>query len=257
MFPFSSNYYYLILILQAICVIHCLWKSRQYNWIWLIVFLPAIGCLIYIFAEIFSRHDMQKVQSGMSTIFSPGGSVRRLEENLRFSDTFANRIALADAYLSMGNIDRAIELYESSLEGNFTENEYVLSQLIVAYYQKRRYDDIIPIGKKIYHLPQFARSRSHILYAAALGYAGRYDEAEKEFRTMKGRFANYEARYYYALLLAGTERVNEARTIFSEMLSEVSHLSSRERRFNRNWLRLAKEELNKLNEPKPAELNRQ
>ncbi|MDP4262541.1 MAG: PLDc N-terminal domain-containing protein [Bacteroidota bacterium] len=244
---FNHYYYYLIIGLQAICVIHCIRKGRSANWIWLIVFLPLIGCLIYLFTEIFTGRDIQNVQSGMISVFNPGGSVRRLEENLRFSDTFANRIALADAYLATGNTDRAIELYESSLTGNFVENEHVLSQLIIAYYQKKRYRDIIPIAKKIYNLPQFPRSRPHILYAAALGYTGNYELAEKEFKTMKARFANYEARYYYALFLSETSRVMEARRLFSEMLDEVTHLSSREKRYNRNWLRLAKEELSKLN----------
>ena len=247
---FSNNYFYFITIgLQAICVIHCLRKGRQTNWIWLIIFLPLIGSLIYIFSEIFTGRDIQKVQSGIGSVFNPGGSVRRLEDNLRFSDTFANRVALADAYLAAGSTDRAIELYESSLEGNFTENEYVLSQLIIAYYQKKRYADIIPIGKKIYKLPQFARSRSHILYAAALGYNGDPESAEKEFKTMKARFANYEARYYYALFLVGNDRAAEARLFLHEMLDEVSHLSSRERRYNSNWFRMAKDQLNKLNDP--------
>lgn len=247
MFFFNNYYYYIIIGLQAICVIHCIRKGRQTNWIWLLVFLPLIGCLIYIFSEIFTGRDIQTLQSGMSSVLNPGGSVRRLENNLRFSDTFANRVALADAYLATGNTNRAVELYESSLEGNFIENEHVLSQLIIAYYQKKRYDDILPLAKKIYTLPQFARSRSHILYAAALGYTGNYDLAEKEFKTMKGRFANYEARYYYALFLAGTERVTEARQLFQEILNEVSHLSSREKRYNSGWFRLAKDQLNKLN----------
>jgi hypothetical protein len=247
MFFFNNYYYYIIIGLQAICVIHCIRKGRQNNWIWLLVFLPLIGCLIYIFSEIFTGRDIQTLQSGVSSVLNPGSSVRRLENNLRFSDTFANRVALADAYLATGNTDRAIELYESSLEGNFTENEHVLSQLIIAYYQKKRYDDIIPMAKKIHNLPQFARSRSHILYAAALGYTGNYELAEKEFKSMKARFANYEARYYYALFLAGTERVTEARQLFQEMLNEVSHLSSREKRYNSNWFRLAKDQLNKLN----------
>ncbi|MFI5131396.1 MAG: hypothetical protein ACHQFX_15445 [Chitinophagales bacterium] len=234
--------------MQALCVIHCLRKGRPNNWIWLIVFLPVIGSLIYLFSEIFTGREIRNVQSGIGSVFNPGGSVRRLEQNLRFSDTFANRVALADAYLNTGNTDRAIELYESSLSGNFTENEYVLSQLIIAYYHKKRYADIIPIGKKVYKLPQFARSRSHILYAAALGLNGDHELAEKEFRTMKGRFANYEARYYYALFLAGADRVPEARQLLNEMLSEVTHLSSRERRYNANWLRAAKDQLNKLND---------
>lgn len=121
----------------------------------------------------------------MSSIFNPGSSVRRLEENHRFSDTFDNRIELANAYLATGNPDRAIELYESSLQGNFKEYEYVFNQLIIAYYQKKRYIDIIHIAQKIYARPQFVRARPHIMYAAALGYTGNYDQAEKEFKTMK------------------------------------------------------------------------
>src|SRR5947208_14530770 len=124
MFFFNSNYYYTIIGLQAICVIHCIRKGRANNWIWLIVFLPLIGCMVYIFTEIFTSRDIRTVQSGMTSVFNPGGSVRRLEENLRFADTFANRVALADACLLIGNTDRAIELYESSLSGNFTENEH-------------------------------------------------------------------------------------------------------------------------------------
>ena len=75
-----------------------------------------------------------------------------------------------------------------------------------------------------------------------------HELAEKEFRTMKGRFANYEARYYYAPFLAGADRVPEARQLLNEMLSEVTHLSPRERRYNANWLRVAKDQLYKLND---------
>lgn len=248
MFFFDSYVYYIVIGLQAVCIIHCIRKGRQNNWIWLLVFLPLVGSLIYIFTEVINRRDIEKVQSGMTTVLNPGASFRRLEENLRFSDTFANRIALADACLAAGHHDRAIELYESSLTGNFTENEHVLKQLIIAYYHKRRYEDVIRLSKKVYHLPQFARSRPHILYAASLGYMGNYEQAEKEFKTMRGKYANYEARYYYALLLAGTDRMQEACRLFSEMLDEEFHLSSQEKRYNRDWFRLAKAELNKIND---------
>lgn len=243
---FPGYYYYIVVILQVICVIHCIRRGRQNNWIWLLVFLPLVGCIIYIFTEMFTRRDIQNVQSGMTSILNPGSSVRKLEENLRFSDTFNNRIALADAYLATGNTDRAIELYESSLEGNFSENEYVLNQLVIAYYQKKRYADVIPIAKRIYKSAQFPRSKAHILYAASLGYSGDLEQAEKEFKSLKARFANYEARYYYAMLLSATNRVGEAQQVFSEMLDEVPQLSSLERRYNRPWFRLAKEELRKM-----------
>lgn len=46
MIPFLPGYfYYVTLALQAICVIHCLRKGNQQKWIYIIVFLPLIGCV--------------------------------------------------------------------------------------------------------------------------------------------------------------------------------------------------------------------
>ncbi|MEO5564039.1 MAG: hypothetical protein ABIR18_11405, partial [Chitinophagaceae bacterium] len=166
---FGSGYFYIItIVLQVICVIHCIRKGKQNYWIWLIVFIPIIGCLVYFFTEILNSRDIRQVQSGMGDVLNPGGRVKKLENNLRFSDTFNNRVELADAYLAAGQTPRAIDLYESSLTGNFTENEYVLSKLIVAYYQTKQFEKLVPIAKKIYNRPQFARSKPHICYAMAL-----------------------------------------------------------------------------------------
>jgi len=244
---FANKYFYFItIVLQLICVVHCVRRGRQQNnWIWIIVFLPVVGCLAYIFTEIFTGSEIQNVQAGVGTMFNPGGRVRRLENNLKFADTFANRVALADAYLANGQADKAIELYESSLTGNFTENEYALNQLIIAYFQVKRYEDILPIAAKIYKLPQFARSRAHILYAAALGYIGHPEAAEKEFKTMKSKFSNYEARYYYGRFLINAGRHEEAFALYNEMVNESSHLSPPERRYNSNWIAQARGELKK------------
>lgn len=242
----NTYFYYLTIGLQAICVIHCLRKGNQNKWIWIIVFLPVVGCIAYMFTEMLTRRDIQQVQSGMGAVFNPGGRIIKLEDNLRFSDTFQNKVALADAYLAAGNTDKAITLYESSLTGAFVENEYVLTQLIMAYFQKQRYPELIAIAKKIYKLPQFSRSKAHMLYAMALEYSGNYDMAEKEFRLMKSRFSYFEPRYQYGLFLMRANREEEARSIFREMLDEAPHLSSWERKNNRRWFNNAKAELRKI-----------
>lgn len=244
---FSSGYFYgITIVLQVICVIHCIRRGNQNYWIWLIIFLPLIGCIAYIFTEMFTRRGIQEVQSGVGDVFNPGGRIKKLENNLRFSDTFNNRVALADAYLANGHTDRAISLYESSLTGNFTENEYVLSQLVAAYFQKKEYGKLIPIAKKIRKLPQFARSRSHIYYAIALDHTGQPEEAEAEFKLMKGKFSNFEARYQYACFLARHNHKEEAHQLFTELLNEAPHLTGPERRNNGKWFSLAKEELKKF-----------
>lgn len=246
MFFYSPSFYVITVVLQIICIIHCIRKGRQTTWIWLLIFIPLIGSVVYIFSEIFTGNEIREVQSGMSGVFNPGGKIRKLENNLKFSDTFNNRIMLADAYLAAGQTERAIDLYESSLTGNFTENEYLLSQLIIAYFQMKRYEDLIPVAKKIHDRPQFARSKPHIYYAMALDFTGRKDQAETEFKLMKGKFSNFEARYQYGCFLERAGRQEEACQLFNEILGEVTHLSPLERRNNNKWFALVREELKKL-----------
>jgi hypothetical protein len=242
---FPSYFYVISIVLQVICVLHCIRTNNQQRWIFIIIFLPLIGCIAYFFSEIVNKRDLGDIQSGLGTLLNPTGRIRRLENNLRFSDTFNNRVMLADAYLGIGRVDEAIELYTSSLTGAFTENDYVFRQLIAAYYIKQRYQDLIPFARKIYNHPEFQRSRGHIQYACSLGYTGDGEGAEREFKKLKSRFSAFEARYQYGLFLGKIGRADEARHIFKEMTEEAPHLSPRERRSNRAWILKAKEELNK------------
>jgi hypothetical protein len=244
LFPFVPGYFYYISIaLQVICVLHCLRKGTQQRWIWIIIFLPYIGSIAYFFTEILSGRELGNLQSGIGSLLNPAGRISRLENNLRFSDTFNNRVMLADAYLAVGRSEEAIELYTSSLTGAFTENEYVIRQLIAAYFMQGRFEELIPLAEKIYQRPEFARSRAQLQYACALGYMGNSQGAEKEFKKMKARFSAFEARYQYGKFLQHDGREDEARLIFKDITEEAPHLSARERRYNRAWILKAKEEL--------------
>lgn len=98
----------------------------------------------------------------------------------------------------------------------------------------------------VYKLPQFPRSHAHLLYAMALENTGRKEMAEQEFKKMKSRYSDFEARYHYGHFLIRAGRKEEARQLFTDMCSEVPHLGSREKKFSRNWVSLAKEELKKM-----------
>ncbi|CAN5431619.1 tetratricopeptide repeat protein [soil metagenome] len=241
MLSLIANYYYISIVLQAVCAIHCIRKGNQQKWIWIIIFLPLAGCLIYLFSEVFTKRDIQQVQSNVGAVFNPSGKIKTLQENLRFADTFNNRIVLGDAYLDAGQFNKAIDLYEQSLYGNFTDNEHANMQLINAYYHMQRYGDIINIAKKICHLAQFKLSRAHMYYAISLGYTGNNEMAEREFNLMKGRFSNYECRYHFGQYLLRTERYEDSYKIFRDMLSETTHLTSKEKRENRSWFDKSKE----------------
>ena len=244
MFHSHSYFYYITVGLDVICILHSIRNGTQNKWMLLIVFAPVIGALVYLYMEVFTRRTRTDLQHGISGILTTNsGRIRKLEENLKFTDTFNNRILLADAYLAAGHTDSAIELYESSLTGAFEENEHVIRQLVIAYYSKGEYARVEPLAMKIYNKPQFARSRAHVYYAISLEKTGQIARAEQEFKKMKGRFSHFEARLQYGLFLKRTGREQEARQVFLDMVDEAPHLSSRERRDSRAWIGQARNEL--------------
>lgn len=250
---FGGGYYYIPLILEAICAIHCLRRGTQQKWLWIIIFLPVIGSLIYIYSEILTNRSAMRIPKvDVGAVLNPGVKLKRMEEELRFTDTFANKIKLADAYLDAGFVDKAVALYQQSLTGAFAENEHVLAQLIIAYYEQERYAEIIPIAKKLYKLPQFARSKAHIKYALALEHTGQAALAENEFKAMKGRYSYFEPRYEYGLFLVRQDRQEDAYQVFTDILDEVPQLSAMERRTSKVWFGKAKDEVKKLSGQKTA-----
>jgi hypothetical protein len=119
---------------------------------------------------------------------------------------------------------------------------------MIAYFNQQRFSEVIPLGRRLYKLPQFARSKAHIVYAISLENLGELEQAENEFKAMKGRYSYYEARYQYGLFLVRIGREKDAWQIFKDMLDEESQLGSIERKTNRTWFNKTKEEIKKIPE---------
>ena len=120
---FYFMYYYLIIALQAYCIYH-LWKHKtNYYWVFAILFLPVIGCILYLYMHAIKKRDVEKIQNELINVINPTKKIRDLEQDLEFADTFQNRINLADAYLENRDFSNAIVNYEQALNDNF-DNDY-------------------------------------------------------------------------------------------------------------------------------------
>ncbi|WP_207531895.1 hypothetical protein [Desertivirga arenae] len=241
-----DNYYYFIIGLQAVCVFHAMKNGNQGKWIYLIVFLPVIGCLIYLFTEVINKRHVSSIQSDVVNIVNPGARIKELERKFKFSETLANRQALADAYLEKGLYEQAIDLYEPALTGLFENNEHIINQLIRAYFAKERYEDILRIAPRIAGSFNFSKNRSALLYALALEKSGKAEEADKQFKALNHRFSNYEARYNYGQFLIRSDRIKEADSLFSTIVNEASQMSRKDMRDSKVWIDKAAKELNNL-----------
>lgn len=226
--------YYLILILQGFCVFHCLRNNNSNQWLWLIIFLPAIGCLIYLFQEVITRGQIQSTKQSFNLILRPKGSVTQLKKNLAFSDSFENKMALGNAYYYHGDYSLALEQYSACCNGLFDNTPELVFALIQTNYQLGNYNEVTLLHGKVENHPDYQRSLPQLDYALALEKVNRLDEAESIFQKFNTRYDDFEGRLAYAQFLNRNNRDSEALTVLEEMKNESKMMSFNEKRNHRN-----------------------
>lgn len=191
---------------------------------------------MYAFTEIFQKQQVNSLQAGVVKLVNPGAKIQGLERKFQFTDTFANRVALADAYLEKGLHEKALALYEPALSGLFESNEHVVQQLIEVYFKLNRFDEVIRIAPKISRNINFAKSKSNLLYALSLEEVNQIDLAEQEFKAMNRRFSNYEARYNYGQFLLRKDQKAEALKLYTTIADEAAHMNRKEKGVSKIWI---------------------
>ncbi|MBR4386633.1 MAG: hypothetical protein IKP51_08945 [Treponema sp.] len=125
-------------ILQLLLIIHIIKNGKPFLWLWLVVFLPYIGGLVYILMEIvpelLASGSVEKVGRAVANAVNPGRSLAELESLVKRQDTIANRTRLADCYVSLERYEEAISLYDSCLTGPYSDDAELLVKKINALF---------------------------------------------------------------------------------------------------------------------------
>lgn len=239
-------YYYLILALQAYCGYHAYKNKNDYYWYFAIIFLPLVGCLIYLFVNVIRKGDIDKVQEGFVSVINPSKKILDLEKKFKFAETFENQVALADAYLEAEHFEKAIENYEASLKDVFQTDFYATSKLEEAYYFSSRFNEAIACAEKIKDMPKFKKSRAAFLYALALEKTGKEREAEEYLQTFDAPYSRYQERLELAKFYIRNAKKDNARQLLKEIVMESEGMSKPSLRNNRILIKKAKELLTTL-----------
>ncbi|WP_341908285.1 hypothetical protein [Fluviicola taffensis] len=247
-----SNYF-ISLILQGFCVFHCMRKGHSNQWLWLIIFLPFIGSLIYIFTIVLTRDKLNSVTSNVNTMVRPHGNLKQLERNLKFSDTFQNRMLLANYYQALGRDEEALALYEQNRHGLFSNEPELITAMIRSNYAISQYEKVIELASLVYKHPDFTRSQAHLSLARSLEKLGKNKEAETEYEQFNTRYSDFEGKHAYACFLENQQRVAEAIQLLDTAIEESKHMSYKEKRNHIFWIRQSvakRKELEKGNSTK-------
>jgi len=217
--------YYLIIAVQLYCAYHAYRTKNHWYWYLLIILVPVLGSLIYLITQVFTKRDVDKVQKELTAVINPTKKVKDLEKKVRFSDTFQNRIDLADSYLEINDIENAIENYNEAMTSGHQDDFYGNTQLIEALFKSKKYTDVIAAAEKINDNPDFDKSRSNFLYGLSLSKLGSAEKAESALRKIDRRYSNYEERYILVKFFREHGKLDDASIILGALVEEGNNLT--------------------------------
>jgi hypothetical protein len=240
--------YFAMVAAQIGFIIHAARTGRPWYWITIILFIPAFGILAYIVFELLpgvARSPTAHRSAGQAKrLIDPEGDYRALARTLELTPTVLNRRALADECVRLGRYDEAKELYREALTGMHATDPYIMQGLAGAQFLAGDPTACLATLDEIKAAnPDFQDADAHMLYARSLEALARNDEALAEYQKLSAYFGGEEPRVRRALLLRKTGHTEEAQGEFAEVKRSVERSPSFYRRNQREWYRIAQQNL--------------
>jgi len=233
---------------QAGLVIHCFKTGRNSMWIWVLVFLPAVGALAYVVVEIlpelFGSRGARRATRGVRRAIDPGRDLRRFEAEARRSGDVASNQRYADELLRQGRNAEAQDIYRQSLRGLYEHDPNLMLGLARAQFAAgepgaaRATLDALRAAN-----PGFKSPDGHLLYARALEGEGNNARALEEFSELSKYYAGAEAALRYAQLQARSGDKAGARSTLENLLEHARLAPRHYQRAQEEWLSSARREL--------------
>lgn len=218
-------YYYLIVALQAYCIYHAYKYRKPYYWYFLVFFIPVFGSLIYIITQVYNQNDADKIQNELTSIINPSKKIQDLEKKIEFSDTYTNRIELADAYVQSNDMPNAIVNFKKTLLDTVQDDLYSRQQLVLCYFQLKDYVGVLEHAEVIKSRSEFKGSKQQFCYGLALKELGKVEEAEAELKQIDRPYSNYAERLELAKIYLDTNRSEEGKDLLNEIYAESQYMT--------------------------------
>jgi hypothetical protein len=242
---------YLTYAIQLLLVIHVLKTGRDKYWIWLLIFLPAVGGIAYFVIEILPElqggiHGQRAMRKARG-VLDPGGDVRQAAAAYEQSANAENARHYALALLSGNRNEEAEEVLEAQLRGIHEHDPLLLELKARAQFGQEKYNDAIwTMDKLTEENPDHTSAEGHLLYARALEAVNRTDDALDNYHAVSDYYPGAEARVRYCLALIANGQSEEGRQALEELLNDAKLAPRHFRQSQKPWLEQAKAALKGL-----------
>jgi hypothetical protein len=237
------------LVAKVACIVHVIREGRSLNWLWLILFFPVGGPLIYFIFEIWP--DLRSGRGSRGFNFrlpqNPTKTIARLTEELEYSSTVEKRVQLARAYAAAGRHGEAVETVRSCLSGVFKEDPTLTFELAEICFGAGLYQEALDALATLDRLKfKGSRHQRSVLAARCYEKLGNVAAAKVAYEESFPTAVGEEARCRYAQLLAANGESGTARALFEEIGRNAKHGGGNYRRLNREWIKQASSGLGML-----------
>lgn len=235
-------------VLMIVCLIHAIKTGRTNPWLMVIVFLPLIGSLIYLFMELIpemmTTRQAHSVKRGLQNVADPSREFRARKREVEMVGSADAKRGLAEEYMRRAMYADAADLYRSALTGMHTDDPvllYGLARALLADGDGAGAQATLDALQACN--PGFVSNEAHMTYARALESQGKNSEALDEYKALIRTFPGEEARCRYAQLLQKMGAGEEARAAFREVIRSLDGAPRHYRREQKEWGEIAKKNL--------------
>jgi hypothetical protein len=229
------------IIIDVLLVIHVFKTGRNTLWIFLIIFLPAVGAIAYFFVELLPElmrsRTLQSTRRSVKQALDPGAQLRRLQDEAQVTQNIASSQRLAEELLRHNRFQEAAAIYRRILTGLYAHDPDLMLGLARAQFgageasaARATLDEALQMN------PGFRSPQGHLLYARALEAEGNAQKALAEYQALSTSYPGAEAAVRYAQLLKAQGRVEESRTVAKDLLEQARIAPAHYRKAQRDWL---------------------
>lgn len=235
----------LTLAIQALAIFHIIKTGRDFRWIFLIIFLPGLGALIYFVIEVLpslrSNPAARRTMKNMGKIVDPTRQLRSQQLAYDRSQNVETSTRLANELIRDGKYDEAIQLCNDARTGVFEDDPTILLALANAHFAKHAFRECVEALDLLREKnPSFRSPEGHLLYARALEGDGQTDRAIEEYDAVSRYFPGAEARVRFAQYHERLGNKDLAMQMFRQIVDDARIAPRHFQRAQRQWIDIAK-----------------
>jgi hypothetical protein len=237
-----------IVIFQIVCIVHAVRTDRT-SWIWIILFFPLVGSIIYLASEVrgggrVGRGAGRRLAGQIVDVVQPSRKLQQLRAQLEHAPTVENRLALAEECVRHKRYDEALEHYDGASAGVHKDDPEVLKQRSALLLEMGRHQDAKATLEHLFEQkPRERTPAMRLLFARIIEAHGDDAETLLAYEAAIPGAIGDEVRCRHAGVLEKAGRRDDAIAIYERIVRESSRADGRYRRDNREWIQIAKTRL--------------